>query len=231
VELQKRLGDKVRELREARGWTQTQLGERIGEVLRELEPHRADVYWTRSMAMSRLERGVLAVPLELIDVLSKAFEVDPLTLIEPAFTKAPRDAEQLERLRREQFTSKLDRLYRSRLGGSLGNRAVLALSVTLLTWPAAEVEVIVRLLERLVVGRIEERRTEHMRELWKARTATLKKPATVADLADPELREELNRLTAADLEAYVGAISLVDEILAADEVVEETQAGPRGTTG
>jgi len=153
VELLARIGEKVRSLRDERGWTQAQTAERLGEVLQELEPHRADVYWTRPMAISRLERGTLAVPLELIEVLARTFDVDPLVIVEPAFSRAPRAAEVIEAERRQEFTQRLDRVYEQRLMSGPGRDALKLLIELVLTWPAEEIDAFGRTLNRLVVGR------------------------------------------------------------------------------
>src|SRR5262249_46309744 len=87
-ELQGRVGAKVRELRALRGWSQPELGNRIGKVLDELEPGRPPaVLLSHQSTISRIEGGRQTLSLEIIEVLARALEVDPLELVGPAFRR------------------------------------------------------------------------------------------------------------------------------------------------
>lgn len=187
-ELQGRLGVKVRELRGERGWTQQDLGDRIAEVLRLEEPARGQPFWTQAQAIYRLERGVLSVPLELIEVLARVFEVDPLLLIEPAFTAKPRNAEQLEEERIGQYLLQVMERYEKVFEADRLGRAFDALTRIGKRDPLA-VDVAIRMLQGLAAiseqkGPVRPDLDEELLEAMKARPDT-DEPYTPTPENDP----------------------------------------------
>lgn len=77
VQLQRDIGRRVAELREARGLTQAELAEVIG---------------ISSHYMQRLEAGAHALTLRTLTWLADAFKVDARELLDPPLTRAPRPA-------------------------------------------------------------------------------------------------------------------------------------------
>ena len=171
TDLQRQFGSKVRELREARGWTQARLGQRVAEVVGHEGPDRPAPFWTQVAAISRLERGVLVVPLELVEVLARAFDEDPLLLIEPVFRRAPRSAEEIERQRVRDFISSLADLY-DRFEAEYGDllrdrlltRALEALTVMAKN-DVADAQAAIRTLEGLVLRQTQARDKPLMEQL------------------------------------------------------------------
>ena len=76
-------GERVRRLREARGWSQMELG------------HRADRHFT---FVSQVERGERNVTLMTIQKLAKALDVDPGVLVTASDGHARREMARLRRL-------------------------------------------------------------------------------------------------------------------------------------
>ena len=71
----KAVGRRIAELRRARGWTQQALADRL----------RIDV-----SALQRLERGAHACTLDTLWKIARALRVEPLQLLVPPSTTAPR---------------------------------------------------------------------------------------------------------------------------------------------
>lgn len=156
-ELQGRVGAKVRELRALRGWSQPDLGNRIAKVLDELEPDRPPaVLLSHQSTISRIEGGRQTLSLEIIEVLARALEVDPLELVGPAFQRVPAERFDIAVQRAHEFNRELDRLFKQvraafsqELDSPLGHRAMDAFAELALNSPR-ELETVVLALEGLV---------------------------------------------------------------------------------
>jgi transcriptional regulator with XRE-family HTH domain len=159
AELQQAVGAKVRELRERgpngkSGWTQQALANRVQDLLGE-----EGSSLTYQKVVSKVENGTQPITLEVVDVLARALDVDPIVLLESAFHFAPRNAEEIASQRIADFQRRVEaaidvicKKVEGNAESELGRRAASAISQLAVESPS-DLPGAVGMLEGLLIYR------------------------------------------------------------------------------